>query len=338
MHYGIRGTAFEWIKSYLTNRIQRTKTNYTSNSSKIAAGVPQGSILGPTLFILFINDLFQLVNDNTSLLLYADDTAVVLSALSADLLQSNVNTFLHLYLQWCSNNGILLNPAKTEYMLFNCDNIVFDIMGLHLNSASAVKYLGLYVDKNLLWKFHVDKVLVKCSQIVGLIKKIVPMVPSCLYKMLYNSLLRSTFSYLLMFWFGNDRSGRWKLINMVDCLLKKLAHYSHLSLKDFVLKYDLLDVLSTYKLQCLLCSYDLMHNIISEPNVHLFLNDSIHGHSTRRALDIHQMHVSSGDMHNFIHNCIINWNACDPDIRNLSRNNFILVVKRQLIKLQVDAY
>ena len=223
-------------------------------------------------------------------------------------------------------------------MLFNCDGIIFNVMGVHINSVPVVKYLGLYVDKNLFWKFHVDKVLVKCSQVIGVVKKILPAIPSFLYKTLYNSLLRSTFSYLLLYWFGNDRSGRWKLIKMVNCFLEKLANLSHMSLRDFVYKYNILDVASTYKLQCLMFAYSLVHDPYFEPNIQLIFNNSVHGYSTRISCNIHQTTVSSIDMHNFVYSSIKEWNTCKSEIKNLPYKMFILAAKKHLMEIQINGY
>ncbi len=123
-HYGIRGLPLQWLSSYLHNRKQKTKVNNKySDFQPISAGVPQGSILGPLLFILFINDIFQLQANNIEIYLYADDTAIIFSADNDMALQLLVNDFFIKYAAWCVNNCIAINPKKSNYLSFNACNI-----------------------------------------------------------------------------------------------------------------------------------------------------------------------------------------------------------------------
>jgi len=126
--YGVRGLPLLWLNSYLTNRTQITKVNNMfSNRKPISAGVPQGSILAPLLFILFINDVFQFNSINIEIFLYADDTAIIMNADNDELLQICIDKFLLQYCVWCNDNCIIINPSKSNCLAFNCTNVKISI-------------------------------------------------------------------------------------------------------------------------------------------------------------------------------------------------------------------
>ena len=118
-HYGIRGKALEWFRSYLTGRKQFVSLNGTnSNFKNITCGVPQGSLLGPLLFILYIND-FQNSSNLLSFILFADDTSVFFSHKNPNTLVDTVNTELSRIHEWICCNKLSLNVLKTHGMFFS---------------------------------------------------------------------------------------------------------------------------------------------------------------------------------------------------------------------------
>ena len=149
-HYGIRGLPLFWLSSYLSNRSQFVKINGCfSNYQSVSERVPQGSILGPILFNLFINDLFQFNSPHCEIYLYADDTAIIFSADSD--LQIVVDDFFHKYSVWFLRNCIVVNLVKSNFLSFNASNINIIINGYPIIQTNVTKYLGLYIDDKLLW-------------------------------------------------------------------------------------------------------------------------------------------------------------------------------------------
>ena len=110
-----------WFESYLSNRHQKiVKQNQCSTLNPINIGVPQGSILGPTLFIMFVNDLFNVINhDKSKMIMYADDTVVYTSAKTIDEGFTTLENNLHSIINWCNNNRLTLNVGKTKHMVIS---------------------------------------------------------------------------------------------------------------------------------------------------------------------------------------------------------------------------
>jgi hypothetical protein len=127
-----------------------------------------------------------------------------------------------------------------------------------INNTNCAKYLGLYIDNRLSWNYHVSHETKQCCVKIGVLKKVLPCLPSCVIPLYYNSFIRSCFSYCLMFWYSNDRSGRHKLVNKIDNLISKLISnkaclVNHLHMNN---------VFAVFKLQCLSFMYDICNHII----------------------------------------------------------------------------
>ena len=150
-HYGIRGLPLFWLSSYLSNRSQSVKVyGCFSKYQSVSAGVPQGSILGPILFDLFINDLFQFNFPHCEIYLYANDTAIISSADSDSDLQIIVDDFFHKFSVWSLHNCIVVNLVKSNFLSFNASNINIIINEYPITQTNVAKYLGLYIDDKLL--------------------------------------------------------------------------------------------------------------------------------------------------------------------------------------------
>ena len=151
-YFGIRGKSLNLIKSYLTNRRQYTKiSNNFSNELEINCGVPQGSCLGPLLFLLYINDLPLASQMNTTL--YADDTYLMMSDLNLTSLQNRINIELKNIDFWLRKNKLSLNLSKSTFLLIHKQpsrtiksTFEIKINDIMLTRSPIVKYLGLFID------------------------------------------------------------------------------------------------------------------------------------------------------------------------------------------------
>ena len=202
--YGIRGKSFEFFKSYLTSRTQFVKLGGVSSSLlPIDFGVPQGSILGPLLFIIFINDLQNATN--LFIKLFADDTFLCAENSNFDLLEREVNLELEKVYEWLSANKLTLNISKSKYMLVTnkkdiTRNPSISIDGTLLESCEKYKYLGVVIDKNLTWKPQIEHVCKKISKACGAIAKLRHCMSTKLLVEVYHSLIHSYLRYGIMVW------------------------------------------------------------------------------------------------------------------------------------------
>ena len=174
-HYGIRDVALDWVKSYLSERLQFVQFNQTSSSKcQIHCGVPQGSILGPLFFILYINDL-PFASSLTEPLLFADDTSILYSHRDQDHLISVLNEELIKIDSWMRSNKLSVNIKKTNYVVFKSaqkkasSDLPLSFNSQILKEKNAVKFLGAYIDNSLTWKSHINHVCKKMSKSIGVI-------------------------------------------------------------------------------------------------------------------------------------------------------------------------
>jgi hypothetical protein len=201
---GIHGNLFRWFTSYVQNRSQAVAVNgFTSSWVGIPSGVPQGSLLGPLLFVIFINDIHGILK-HSHFLLYADDTKIYRAIKNINdclLLQDDLNRFT----QYCVENRLDLNVSKCHSMSFTRKLIPisfnYSLNSIDIINSSSTRDLGLYQDPKLIFDIHIDKIVKKASRSLGFImrstskfKKIKPI------KVLYCSFVRSILEYASVVW------------------------------------------------------------------------------------------------------------------------------------------
>ena len=172
------------VKSYLTNRSQKCKVNgELSNSSPLTCGIPQGSSLGPLLFLIYINDLPNCL-DMAQPRMFADDTSVSYASDSLDEIQNVINSELKNLNSWLIANRLSLNITKTEFMIIGSrqrmnatqNDIAIRIRDREINRADVVKSLGMHIDRHLSWSEHIHKISKKISSAIGALKRARPFI------------------------------------------------------------------------------------------------------------------------------------------------------------------
>lgn len=207
-HYGIRGNVLSLLASYLSGRKQYIKSgDIESSLLPLLCGVPQGSVLGPLLFILYINDISN--NSSFERSLYADDAAMLLADTKLKLLKRSVNRELSHLHEWLIVNKLTLNLSKTKYMLVaNINKITYKdrkkfkltIGKYTLHEVEKIKYLGVILDNNLNWIPHIDYLVTKLSQVAGVLFKVRNHLSLKSRIMIYNGLAGSYLNYGIVAW------------------------------------------------------------------------------------------------------------------------------------------
>jgi hypothetical protein len=205
--YGIRGIANNWFKNYLTDRVQYVEIDgFKSSYSQIECGVPQGSILGPLLYLIYVNDIC--FSCNGSILSFADDTTIYVSDSNIDSLYNNANILVNSLFKWFCSNRLSLNPTKTKYIVIRPPSLKGDLSQKQIMientllyrigkncDEKAAKFLGILIDENLTWKYHLSHINKKVSRALFSLKQVKHFLPKQCMKTLYYSLIHSHLSY-----------------------------------------------------------------------------------------------------------------------------------------------
>ena len=224
-HYGIRGVYLKWFSSYLNDRIQHVTYNgKKSHSQKITTGVPQGSVLGPLLFLIYINDISE-ASKHFHAIMFADDTSL-LSTLQTfftfkpksnddiTTLGRRISYELSLINDWLQINKLSLNVDKTKYMIFHnvqknvslYEQLTLEFNGEKIKRTKTFNFLGIVVNEQLTWNSHITHLSSKINPVVGLLHRLKYQLPTNILKMIYNSLILSRLHYANIIWGGRPSS------------------------------------------------------------------------------------------------------------------------------------
>ena len=182
----------------------QTGNTITSTWAKVIHGIPQGSILGPLLFLIFINDLPLFMRENSTPILFADDTSILISHSALFDFKNEIKTIFNNLNEWFKNNLLSLNFSKTQFVNFttrksNQIEITINHNNKIIPICNSTKFLGVIVDCTLSWRDHIDLVTKKLSTICYFIRNIKPYLSSSTLKMTYYSLFHSIMSYGIIF-------------------------------------------------------------------------------------------------------------------------------------------
>ena len=211
-HYGFRGIAKKWLKSYLTNRTQYVEfESKNSPMCKIEYGVPQGSILGPLLYLLYVNDI---ANASSGLVLsFADDTSLIVNDSNLNTLFEKANIEMNNLYSWFCANKLSLNAKKTKYLVIHSQYHKADFTNLDITidnstltrvgngeNEKSTKFLGVWLDENLTWKNHINHVGNKISRAIYMISQVKRILPIESLRTLYFAMIHPHISYNIMTW------------------------------------------------------------------------------------------------------------------------------------------
>ena len=204
-HYGIRGNTFDWLKSYLHNRKQYVGINGISSTQKsLEFGVPQGSILGPLLFVIYINDIPK-INQLAKFILYADDANIIITGTCLQEIEQQFHVLSKLLVDWVNSNGLALNIGKTKYMIFSrhkVDTSLFNpkILNRPLERQTTARFLGVLIDDKLNWSQHISVLKTKMSRYIGIMYKLKGYLPLSARLNIFHSLVQSHINFCSLIW------------------------------------------------------------------------------------------------------------------------------------------
>lgn len=266
--YGIRGVANDWIKSYLEDRYQCVEITKIKNSEKVTSrsnfklnrfGVPQGSVLGPFLFLLYINDLPNITHHKT--ILFADDTTLIIKCENKETYENEINLTLNKTIEWLSNNNLKINVNKTQLIQFQ--NYRRQHVDLNINyrnnkieEVSTAKFLGLMLDKHCNWKGHVEHICNKLDRFVFAIKRLRQTVSTEAALSAYHGYVSSVLSYGLLMW-GNSVEIEKAFRVQKKCVRAICGAWSTDSCKPLFKKFHILPLVCMYIRE--LCVFVKLH-------------------------------------------------------------------------------
>ena len=303
-HLGIRGLPLELIRSYFSNRRQYVVFNGAESSQQeITVGVPQGSILGPLFFLLYINDLSR-VSSFFRCILFADDTNIFASAKTKRELYDRVGVELGKLSDWFAHNKLTLNYSKTEYIDFSKpavelsgNNFFLKIDGNLIQKVNESKFLGVIIDRDLSWRGHIASVRSRLSQTTGIIGRARGFMNGAQLLLLYNTMVLPYLQYCLINWgnFDGDhnkglRDGLLALQKTFVRIITGSHRFSHAD--PLFAKLGILKVVDLYNHSVRVFSFKL-HKKLLPSGVSSMFDEISHTYNTRGA--INNLFVSHSD-------------------------------------------
>lgn len=200
---GIRGKVWQWLESYLKNRTQKVRFN--NKYSKLMAidhGVPQGSVLGPLLFVLYINDITEVCPIGSNVKLFADDTMIYVTGECSEEINKKMNDVFHKIENWMNLNKLKLNAEKTKYMIVRSSRKevkgqikIVCMNGVVLERVEVIKYLGVMIDSRLTFAEHCDYMLKKIGKKTSFLNRIGQYLTPYSRQIVYKSIIAPHFEY-----------------------------------------------------------------------------------------------------------------------------------------------
>lgn len=229
---GLEENAVNWVKSYLTNRKQITKfKNFKSKEEKVYSGIPQGSIVGPLLFLCYTNDFHEELGNDCKTFAYADDTQLVIEATNLKQLQKKAEKVISLAQKWYKNNIMKNNIGKTEVIVINTTQkneyikltVKDEGRNVIITSKQHIELLGVIIDNKLNWKKQVNNVKKKSFNATRNIHRINHLLPMNHRLNLYHAVISPQFSYADIVWGGCNQKEKLSLQRVQNFAAKSIT-------------------------------------------------------------------------------------------------------------------
>ena len=337
--YGINGNLLEWFKSYLSNRKQRVVLEgIHSEWQNVSSGVPQGSILGPLLFLMYANDMSKEVSVQTSVAMYADDTKVfrkIVTVNDAIELQRDLDKMVEWSRKWKMKFNVLKCKLLTITRKVRPIDINYTMNEHVLEKVESFNDLGIIIDSKLNWHEHIRNKVGKANGMMGLVKRTLGFkAPMRAKKLLYESLVKSTLGYGSVIWNGASKMNMILLEGVQRRASKYITGNYDMDYKSRLKACDLLPLTLTFEYHDIVFFYKCYHkwfnydinSILSVRNVNTRLN---------RGIILDSSFARTETFKRFYSNRVVDiWNTLPMGIRNVTCTNKKVVT----LKLQVKKW
>ena len=302
--------------NYLTDRKQIVKYNVTYSTEKtIKCGVPQGTVLGPLLFLLYINDIH--CSSNLSFILFADDTNLFRSGKDLKQLEIEINHELILVQTWLKDNQLTLNIKKTNYIIFKSfrkklnANLTFKINDKIIQNAKETKFLGIIIDEHLTWKNHIDYITKKLLKVSNILCKVRHYLNKKHLITLYHTLVYPHLYYGNILWASNYKS-RLKSVSTIQKKILKIISFLPYTFSSSTL-FSTLEILKINKINAFqvgLFTFDAVKNTLQPQfDSRCIKNNVIHCHNTRGSMKLHKHYNKTNyGLYSTKNRCTVVWN------------------------------
>lgn len=341
--YGISGIVRKWFDCYLKNRRQTVKCeDVVSCEKSIDVGVPQGSILGPLLFVIYINDMsniFQYCKYH----FFADDTIIYIDEDDHRELVNKINYDLELVSKWLEKNKLKLNIIKTKSMLitnqqnlniFKNRHLTFNLQEESLTVVAEIKYLGVIVDCNLNFNSHVDYICKKISKKIGILKRVSWYLSINARKTVYNSIILPHFNYCSTILYMANKTNLERLQRLQNRAMRVILKCSiYTRIEDMLKCLNWMNVADFLKYNVLVFIHKINKDIVPEylKNILKKLRD-VHDYNTRgkESFVIKQANKTSTHCSIF-YKGVVEYNLLGTELSEKNLNTFKRLLKDSML-------
>ena len=344
--YGIRGIANEIISSYLSNRQQFVQIeNDKSTLLNIETGVPQGSNIGPLLFLIYVNDIYRLHLHGVPRL-FADDTALFYPRNSPRIIVSHIEQDLVVLMNYFNTNLLSLNISKTKYMIFHSPRKKIEahpdprLEQIYIEKVEQFKYLGVHFDSVLSWDYHIKQLVRKTSVLCGFMKRVRSFVTNNALLKFYYACIHSQFQYLTIVWGHACKSKLSRLQVLQNRCLKIVFNLPHFyptrNLYSNGTHY-ILPIRGLCEIQTLILVHNVLFNETAHHNLDLPVGNRLH--NTRQANNLQRARATTNlDQTRLRYEGPLKFNALPNDLKNIRSTAIFKARLKVFLKQKSDIF
>lgn len=314
-------TLINWIASYLEMRKQFVDVGgHLSDPAPVNSGVPQGSVLGPLLFLIYINDITKCVDESVGIRLFADD-CILYKPVNSDNDQTTLNNSLNAITNWCETWDMKLNQDKTVFMrITNKKNPIMTkylIKGVEISQTNSFKYLGVTFSSNLTWSTHIDTICASARRKLGLLRHKIKNSPSHVKLLAYNTLIRPLLEYATIVWDPHTKKDINKLEQIQRLAVRFIYNrYRRLDSPTELMKLNnIMTLQARRKIARLKFLYQLWnHKLLLDPSLYL---EPLSSRPTRHYHPLKFTPIfarTNNFKYSFFPRTIADWNALPPEM------------------------